>query len=192
MIVARASVDAGLLAAVRVRCVEAIACISEAPEYDRGTWALQSGIGLASIECAPLLVLAATLQVHCGLPCSLARSSVRLQAHDGARQLRWHQDYAPMGLAEGQVGMVAWVPLDAIDGSRPSLEVARETARLEHRTDDREFLVAPAVELAGKVVNGLAVGDVVWFSPYEPHRTWVGPWMWRPRLSLDVRFAEGW
>ncbi len=192
MIISRASVDAGLLGAVRVHCLQAISRISEAPEYDRGTWALQSGIRLASIECGPLLVLAAALQSECGLPCSLARSSVRLQACDGVRRLRWHQDYAPMGLAEGQVGMVAWVPLDAIDGSRPSLEVARERPRLEHGEDDRAFLVAPGVELAGEVLADMAVGDVAWFSPYEPHRTYIGPWMWRPRLSLDVRFAEGW
>ncbi len=192
MRIARACVDPWLLQAIREHALGWISRIDELSPAARSTWALQSGINLSDIPCPALGVLAGNLSSVIGLPCSLRFSSVRLQACTGDRQLRWHQDCAPMQLVDGQRGEVAWVPLDEIDGTRPTLEVADVTSGRAHERDDRIFLVIPGAEFIGDVLHRMSVGDVAFFSPYAPHRTYVTDAMTESRLSLDLRFAEGW
>lgn len=98
-----------------------------------------------------------------------------------------------MELVPGQIGMVAWVPLDPIDGTRPGLEVQplSTPGPLPHHRDQRRFLVADeqSEDTADAVViDGLRLGDIVLIDPYEPHRTHCTPAMTNPRLSLDMRF----
>lgn len=87
-------------------------------------------------------------------------------------------------------GLVAWVPLDMIDGSRPSLEIAPEEELRPHYLDERRFLVSEGSHDRpdAAVMLGLIPGDVVLFSPRAPHRTYCGPGMTNTRLSLDMRF----
>lgn len=192
MRIERGCIDPWLLGAIREHVLGSIARVQELDTPARNTWLLQAGINLSDIPCPALWVLSGRLSTVVGLPCSLRRSSVRLQTCGGERQLHWHQDWAPMDLAPGQRGEVAWIPLDAISGQRPTIEIAAEGDRKEHERDERVFLVIPSGSFCGQIVTDLSVGDVVFFSPYEPHRTYIDDAMTEPRLSLDMRFAEGW
>lgn len=95
-----------------------------------------------------------------------------------------------MRLDEGKPGAIAWVPLDPIDGSRPTLEIASEEDRKAHHRDDRRFLETDdnRDRSDAVIVSELEIGDIVLFSPYEPHRTYCTPDMRNERLSLDLRF----
>lgn len=168
--------------------------LEQLPEYGseaaKGIYARQGGCRLSEIESMAVRRLVRELMLKSKLSCDLSKCSVRRQKPSGVHKLPWHQDYAPMQLQPGCPGIVAWVPLDPIDGSRPSLEIAPSEEPLSHYCDDRNFLVSDdAAERTGSVtVSDLDPGDVVMFSPYEPHRTYCTPDMTSERLSLDLRF----
>ena len=89
-------------------------------------------------------------------------------------------------------GMVVWVPLDPIDGTRPSLEVAQPMLPLRHIADPKGFLIFDGIISVGEttVLNDLELGDVAAFTPYAPHRSYIAPTMTNTRLSLDLRFSD--
>ena len=119
--------------------------------------------------------------------------SVRLQTPGAAdKALPWHQDAQPMKMMPKMAGVVAWVPLDDIDGTRPDLEFGPIVGRvLKHTNTERHFAEQCEVEVDEREpVYGMRQGDVMFFSPYQLHRTrMVGE---RERYSIDVRFREGW
>ncbi len=151
----------------------------------------QRGIRLSTIECDEIKSVVLYLEAMTGLKCDLTQCSARYQEPDGEHQLRWHQDAAPMKLGPDEEGIVAWVPLDPIDGTRPTLEIADPEPAHEHVTDKKRFLVIENAEFKGAPVKDLAVGDIVLMSPYEPHRTLIEPGMTQPRISMDMRFYGG-
>lgn len=188
----RNALDVNLLTAVRDHVMRAIDTVCEASTATRSTFTDQRGINLSDITSPAILLLTAQLQQITNLPCNLSKCSARQQFPDGEYQLRWHQDCAPMELQHGETGVVAWVPLDPINGTRPSLEIAEPVPAHDHVRDERVFLVIEGQEFHGKQIRGLAVGDIVLFSPYAPHRTYCSHEMSRPRLSLDIRFSNKW
>ncbi len=160
--------------------------------YDSGVWKLQSGIGLSHCNTVSMMVLTAQLQDITKQPCDLDKCSARLQAPNGEKQLRWHQDYSPMQLNAGEDGIVAWLPLDQLDGTRPSLEVASPCKPFDHETDKYLFKVIQDGDFIGQILSGIGPGDVILFSPFAPHRTYIAPGMTNSRLSLDMRFSSKW
>lgn len=188
----RFAVDINILAAIRLHVLRCIDAIHTAPDSTQAIYKAQGGIRLSEIQSAAILLLTAQLQQIVGQPCDLSKCSVRLQKPDGDQQLRWHQDYAPMKLEPDEDGVVAWVPLDPIDGTRPTLEIAKIKAPFSHHHDALGFLVSSWQGFDGRVLTDMAVGDIALFSPYAPHRTVCLPEMKNSRLSLDMRFSDKW
>jgi len=151
----------------------------------------QGGLRLTNIDSLAISRIAQSLENEIGFNSDLSRSSARAQVATGVHALDWHQDYAGMELKPGQEGMVAWVPLDYIDHTRPGLEIAQSVEPTPHYRDERRFLQASyfiPTKNNTIVIDNLPLGDVVLFSPYEPHRTHRTPAMTQTRLSLDMRF----
>jgi hypothetical protein len=159
----------------------------EVPEI----YARQRGIRLSKIYPRNAInVIADQLNWLTGMRCDLNRSAGKSNDPKEDIRLGWHQDVAGMAIEEGEEAVVAWVPLDPIDGSRPSLEIGPSSYGWPHIRDEHRFLVLEKepIGLSGTVVQGLDRGDVVLFSPYTFHRTYVNESMTETRLSLDMRF----
>jgi hypothetical protein len=126
-----------------------------------------------------------------GLPFRADRSGVQLQQPDGRHGQQWHQDWGTMANPDA-IGVTAWIPLDPIDGTRPSLEFAGELPPLAHEYDARGYALTSHPELAihPTPLLNLNIGDVVTFGPRELHRTFLAPTMTQPRLSMDLRFIQ--
>jgi hypothetical protein len=187
-----AFIESELIEIIRAHVLDAIERVNEADFYTQGTFSAQRGIRLADIPTPALSMLAGQLGSYLGKPCNFLKSSARQQFPTGQYKLPWHQDGAPMGFYAAKTGMVAWVPLDDIDGSRPSLEIADDAEPMDHIEDERMFLEIPNMDFKGQVIPNMKVGDVLLFSPYAPHRTFIAPEMTNPRLSLDMRFSNEW
>lgn len=175
-------------AEVRRRILLAQSTIEQwADDGARAVFQRQGGLRLSDLKSAEIGRLARALEIRLGLVCDLSKCSARTQKPNGDYQIPWHQDRAAM---DAENGMVAWVPLDPLDGTRPSLEIApEEAAAWEHYRDERRFLVSDRVPSGpSAILSGLEPGDVVLFSPLAPHRTWCEPGMVNTRLSLDMRF----
>lgn len=179
----RGVIDRELIARVRKRVLEDFQT-SESMDIR-----VQGGFKLPDAE--PYLELREVLlpiarSICYGVWCDLSSCSARIQsAQDIDRRLNWHQDAAPMK----SDGVVAWVPLDPIDGSRPSLEICDRLQEIvSHETDSRGFLIATKAPLKGEVLTAMDPGDVAFFSPYAMHRTHIDPTMPNTRLSVDMRF----
>jgi ectoine hydroxylase-related dioxygenase (phytanoyl-CoA dioxygenase family) len=154
----------------------------------------QGGLRLDEVKSPYIHAIANTLSEHFNLPHDHTKCSLREQIPESSMGLRWHQDYAPMQLKPGEDGVVCWVPLDPIDGLRPSMVVAKECQRLRHMRDDHRFLVIdPSCGFEpedGVIITDLEEGDIVTFSPYAPHRTYSNRMMTQPRYSLDLRYSS--
>jgi len=192
MIILRGFFDDYTMKCARLDVTAALATIDEwANPAAKSVHDRQGGLRLSDIDSPAIGKMARKLEKKIGLASDLSRSSAREQAPTGVHALDWHQDYAGMELKPGQHGMVAWVPLDRIDATRPGLEVAPVTAApTPHYRDERRFLVSfvPVDHPDALVIDSLPLGDVVLLNPYEPHRTHRTPAMTQSRLSLDMRF----
>lgn len=191
MILLRRFFDEFTMECARLDVTAALKTIGEwGTEAAKRVHANQSGLRLSDIDSPSIREMAAKLERKIGLPCDMTKSSARMQPPSGTYKLNWHQDYAGMGLKPEQAGMVAWVPLDPIDGTRPGLEVAGAVEPMAHHRDARRFLVADDCSgRPGSVVIDLSfLGDAVLLTPWEPHRTYCTPAMTNSRLSVDMRF----
>lgn len=163
------------------------------------TVALQGGFPLTDVQPFPEIARLLRPFVRTLVPGAVVRlssSSARLQVPSGEdKRLGWHQDAVPMQMGTKEQGVVAWLPLDPIDGTRPTLQVCEPLRTVvRHAADKRQFSVAtdPQVQPVCKVLEEMAVGDVALFSPFAMHRTYTDEHMTQPRLSLDIRFKAGW
>jgi hypothetical protein len=164
-------------------------CASWMQAHREGYFAKLGRIRLSLFQSQAIGTIVDRLAAHANFPFRPDRSGVQLQKPDGAHQLGWHQDWVAIG---NRPGITAWVPLDSIDGTRPTLEFAGAIAPIPHHEDEHGFMIA---DLAGKtvvstVVERLELGDVVMFSPLELHRTYCDGSMTQARMSLDLRFVS--
>jgi ectoine hydroxylase-related dioxygenase (phytanoyl-CoA dioxygenase family) len=161
----------------------------------------QRGMRLSEVKSDAIPIAISIMEDLEGLGCDPTNCSVRIRDPDGSYSLGWHQDYASVGIEalnpefykkyENKLVKVAWIPLDPIDGTRPTLEVAEPEDPREHHRDAMRFLVADELkDREGQVIKGMEPGDVLLFSPYAPHRSYSSPGMTNTRLSIDLRFCE--
>jgi hypothetical protein len=169
-------------------------CVAEIQRQFAADLARQGRIRVPLFPSEPITRIIDELVIILGFPLSsfhADRSGVQLQQPDGRHGQQWHQDWGAMANPHA-IGITAWIPLDPIDGTRPSLEFAGELPPLAHEYDARGYALTSHPELAihPTPLLNLNIGDVVTFGPRELHRTFVAPAMTQPRLSLDFRFIR--
>ena len=150
-------------------------------------FAQKGRIRLSWFDSTAINAIARRLSAHAGLPFRADRSGAQLQRPDGSHHQGWHQDLPAIG---GLVGFTMWVPLDPIDGTRPTLEFAGEAPAQDSEYEAQGFSNEDmrGVAFVPTVIDRLELGDVVMFGPLELHRTYCDASMTQPRLSLDLRF----
>lgn len=181
----RGIIDPKLLELAKQELLKSIERI-EPDSRDASIYARQGGIRLASCLGTVFSIVGELLEPIAKFPVDLRRSSGRIQHPCDRRHFAWHQDLTAL---DGRDGLVAWIPLDALDGSRPTLQIGKTIHPIEHKLDDRRIAVAIDQDHeAIETIVGLEVGDVCWLGPYTMHRTYSTPDMTNPRHSLDMRF----
>ena len=183
-------IDATSMASARASVAQAIADVGKrASNHDQEVFALQHRLPLGCIAGIPAIRrIIRLLEDRIGLPCDPGKGGIQHQSPDGTYRLRWHQDSPIMGMSEKMRGRVAWIPLDPIDGRRPSLAFAKRGKQAPHHADARSFAVADVEFEKYMVIQNLDLGDVVLFSPHVFHSTYVDPLMSESRYSIDLRF----
>jgi hypothetical protein len=122
--------------------------------------------------------------------------SIRRQRPDETgTALGWHQDSAVVtGLirARGVRGYVLWVPVTAIDGDTPTLQVMPSWLwPLKHYGTQYGYLESIRKPWGRTVtLEQMQQGDVALFDINCPHRTYVRPGMHKERLSVDLRVVR--
>jgi ectoine hydroxylase-related dioxygenase (phytanoyl-CoA dioxygenase family) len=166
-------------------------CLAEIQRQLVGDFTRQARMRVSLFPSDPITRIVNELVRILGFPFRAERSGVQLQLPDGRHSQQWHQDWGAMANPHA-IGVTAWIPLDPIDGTRPSLEFAGELPPLAHEYDSRGYALTSHPELAihPTPLLNLSIGDVVTFGPRELHRTFVAPTMTQPRLSLDLRFVQ--
>ena len=166
-------------------------CLGEIQRQFAGDFARQARMRVSLFPSDPITRIVNELARILGFPFRPDRSGVQVQFPDGRHGQQWHQDWGAMANPHA-IGVTAWIPLDPIDGTRPSLEFAGELPPLAHEYDSRGYALTSHPELAihPTPLLNLSIGDVVTFGPRELHRTFVAPTMTQPRLSLDLRFIQ--
>ena len=149
-------------------------------------------IELASLFAAPELVdlvraLGVTSPVYCGPVVSHYTHS---DLTGNSYGLPWHQDYPSM--ASSSHALIAWVSVNDCSAATHSIQVApgRHMQGLvvgEQR--DSGYILADQ-EFAQSRVLDIKAGDVLLFSPYLPHRTFVNPASSGYKLSFSRRFDD--
>ncbi len=157
---------------------------------DYSVYQRQGGVVLSSCTGTTFAIIGDILEPFAKLKPSLKHSSGRVQYPSDPKHLAWHQDVTAM---YGKDGMIAWVPLDPIDGTRPTLQLAGSSEHVKHGVDPRGFAIAKDQRItATDTLTNLEIGDVVWFDPGMLHRSYSTPDMTNPRHSLDMRFSNQW
>ncbi len=157
---------------------------------DYSVYQRQGGVMLASCTGTIFSAIGDLLEPIANLKLSLKHSSGRVQYPSDPKHLAWHQDVTAMHHNDGMIG---WVPLDPIDGTRPTLQLAGSCEHVKHGVDPRGFAIAKDQRItATDTLTNLEVGDVVWFDPGMLHRSYSAPDMTNPRHSLDMRFSNQW
>lgn len=158
-------------------------------------WSLQGGMNIGQVQRPSLEAvykIIAFMDDIIGYKCDPLESSLRVQLPESFwPKLPWHQDGA--GMRKAKDSIVAWVPLNTIDGKCPTIEFSNSqmTSLLEHERNTNCFLEAENNGDAGStIVDGLELGAVVIFSPWTLHRTYRTKDMTHARVSLDLRFYQ--
>jgi hypothetical protein len=121
--------------------------------------------------------------------CSIRRQ----KPAETVKALDWHQDSAVVtsSLRAWRVGgMVAWIPITAIDAQTPGLQVIPYWWwPMKHDGNPKNGYLEAVHKPYGRVVtiDRMKQGDIALFDLNCPHRTHVTPSMTKPRLSIDLR-----
>jgi len=131
---------------------------------------------------------------RCGV--SWLNSSARFQfTNTTTPNIGWHQDYIAMEMRNSILrGVTVWIPLDPIDGTRPTMEFGAENEKgpRQHQSDQWKFAVSEYAPAGTMILKDLPAGSAVLFGPLLMHRTYIAPEMTHSRISMDIRFREGW
>jgi hypothetical protein len=153
------------------------------------SWKKQNRINLSQVESKAIEEIAAQCQSITWFPYMPERSGAQIHEPNskGDSAQTWHQDIVALG---GEHGCVAWVPLDPLDGTRPSIMFAGERPSIRHYKDERDFSVAldPVVETATLILK-MELGDIIVFNWSELHSTYWPEGLTNGRVSLDLRYA---
>jgi hypothetical protein len=183
----RQLIDPKLLHLAKRELLQSIDRISQGTK-ESSVFERQGGLKLSTCYGTIFQAIGDLLEPIAKFPANLPRSSGRIQYPSDPKRLAWHQDLTALDM---QDGIIAWVPLDPIDGTRPTLQIGNDSPPVKHKGDMRGFAVAthqdyPVLE----TLTGLDVGDVCWFGPLTLHRTYSTPDMTNTRHSLDMRFSN--
>jgi hypothetical protein len=121
--------------------------------------------------------------------------SIRNQPPNAAAKgLPWHQDSAVvLGRTFGWIrGTVVWIPFTEIDFYTPSLEISDSRWPMWHRGNQQTGYLESIKRPRGHIDTPpfMNLGDVLTFDINHPHRTFIGEWMTKPRISADLRFTR--
>lgn len=107
------------------------------------------------------------------------------------RKLDFHQDYEYIGPVQEAINI--WTPLTSAGGLYPGLEVwlngpQKPVLKLEQSQAERQAIVAkiPPAELWHPEMQA---GDVLIFTPYTFHRTYLSSEMTQNRISYELRLC---
>lgn len=123
----------------------------------------------------------------------LTDSAVRRQSPQQPRyQIHYHQDHEFLGQFEQALNV--WIPLTAAGNRQPGLELwldgpQQVLLNLQMSQAEREAVWSsiPATQLWQPE---LAAGDLIIFTHYTVHRTWVTPNMEKNRYSFEMRLIS--
>lgn len=149
-------------------------------------------IELASLFSAPELVdLVRDLGIVSPLYCGPVVSHYTHSDLTGnSYGLPWHQDYPSM--ASSSRGVICWVSINDCGAETHSIQVApgRHTrGLLDGEQRDSGYFLADQLFAQSRVLD-IQAGDVLLFSPYLPHRTFVNPASSAYKLSFSRRFDD--
>lgn len=104
--------------------------------------------------------------------------------------LPWHQDYPSM--ASSSRAVIAWVSVNDCSAATHSIQVASglHTQGLLPGEQRENGYILKDQEFAQSRVLDIQAGDVLLFSPYLPHRTFVNPASSAYKLSFSRRFDD--
>jgi hypothetical protein len=104
--------------------------------------------------------------------------------------LPWHQDFPSM--ASSANSAIVWVSVNACNSQTHSMEVApkRHAQGLLPGTQLDNGYVLTEQTFADSCVLDIQAGDILVFSPYLPHRTYVNPASQAYKLSFSRRFDD--
>lgn len=104
--------------------------------------------------------------------------------------LPWHQDHPSM--ASSSNALIAWFSVNDCSVETHSVQVApglHTQGVLEGEQTEKGYILADQ-EFAEQVVLDIKAGDVLLFSPYLPHRTYVNSASVAYKLSFSRRFDD--
>jgi hypothetical protein len=103
--------------------------------------------------------------------------------------LPWHQDYPSM--ASSSRALIVWFSVNDCGPATHSIEVAGGGGKglLPGEQQDNGYILT-AQEFAQSQVLDILAGDILLFSPYLPHRTFVNPASSAYKLSFSRRFDD--
>ncbi len=104
--------------------------------------------------------------------------------------LPWHQDYPSMASSSNSV--IVWISVNDCSLQTHSIEVApgqHTKGVLPGVQRDNGYILNDQV-FANSQVLKIFVGDVLLFSPYLPHRTFMNPVSSEYKLSFSRRFDD--
>lgn len=104
--------------------------------------------------------------------------------------LPWHQDYPSMASSANSV--IVWISVNDCNVNTHSIEVAPKRhahGLLPGNQLDNGFVLTEQA-FDGSCVLEINAGDILVFSPYLPHRTYVNPASQAYKLSFSRRFDD--
>jgi hypothetical protein len=104
--------------------------------------------------------------------------------------LPWHQDYPSM--ASSSNALIAWISVNDCNPSTHSIQVApghHAQGLLAGEQRDNGYVLVEQEFEQSRVLD-IKAGDVLLFSPYLPHRTFVNPASCDYKLSFSRRFDD--
>lgn len=149
-------------------------------------------IDLASLFTAPELLgllkaLGVVSPVYCG---PIVSHYTHSDLTGNSYGLPWHQDYPSM--ASSSRAVIAWISVDDCSSATHSIEVApgrHVQGLLNGEQRDSGYFLADQEFVQSRVLD-LQAGDILLFSPYLPHRTFVNPASTTHKLSFSRRFDD--
>jgi hypothetical protein len=149
---------------------------------------IELGNFFAAIEMGNILNnLGCTTPVYCG---PVISHYTHTDLTGNSYGLPWHQDYPSM--ASSSRSVIVWISVNDCSVQTHSIEVApgqHLNGLLPGVQRDNGYVLTDQVFENSQVLNLLA-GDVLIFSPYLPHRTFMNPASKAYKLSFSRRFDD--
>jgi hypothetical protein len=153
---------------------------------------LADSIELAALFSSPAMLNAVrSVGIHEPVYCGPVVSHYTHNDHTGnSYGLPWHQDYPSMASSSNSV--IVWISVNDCNEKTHSLEVAPQRhgqGLLPGNQLDNGYVLLEQAFDDSRVLK-INAGEILVFSPYLPHRTYVNPASKAYKLSFSRRFDD--